>query len=141
MQLDRGNILSVDGGFDWMAGYEEPFRSHNNYGMIEYPLLKNDGKPYMHRSWYARYTKLRKCFKCGRVSTPKKIQWRSFFGGESRKEWRDNGSSSLIEPCCMGCYNKIKPLSKAHWECKEIRSLISKFKREKQPTRESVHEA
>lgn len=119
---------------DFDYGFQvEPYRSYRPTGLITYyNCFRKDGKPRINPQIedYARFTHLRKCHFCGKLSTPKHIQIRCFFGGEGTKEWRENGCSWIQGPCCVGCWNKIRPLDKQHHECRRNRTLLNKLKQE-----------
>jgi hypothetical protein len=74
-------------------------------------------------------TKLRQCGVCGKISTPKKISYRSLCA-----DWY---MESLDEPMqqernilCTGCWNKVRVIVARQHEANEIRRLNSKLIRE-----------
>lgn len=77
----------------------------------------------------SRFTRLRTCCQCKKLSTPKKIQYRWFFGGQSNAEERMHGDLSLHGYFCMGCANKLRTLEKNWWAMRENKTLINKLKR------------
>ena len=61
-------------------------------------------------------TILKTCDCCGKVSTPKKIQYHYCMG---------------FDDLCMSCWNKLKPLAKLNNEAREIKRLTNKLNRER----------
>ncbi len=80
--------------------------------------------------YYADYTPLRTCCNCGKVSTPKKVQYRAFFGGVYGKISMEHGNY------CVGCFNQIKVMDKKYNEAMaidRINNQVKKLKKDKQP--------
>ena len=76
---------------------------------------RKDGKPRVARSpRYWLYTPLQDCERCGRRSTPKNVQYRS----------------GLSLTLCMGCWNMLRPISRAIEEVEVLRKLCRKIERE-----------
>jgi len=95
-----------------------------------YTKPTKSGKPgkkiYTRRYWY---TPLNQCDLCGMWSTPKKIHYRGDVYGW---DW-DKGSEYLTpskDVLCMGCWNKVKVISKRKREAKELKKLTNKLYRE-----------
>lgn len=74
-------------------------------------------------------TTLKNCDLCGRLSTPKKIVYRSYIYGWNQKDKNDYLTKSK-DYLCMGCWNKVRALVKKQNICDENRRLISKIKLE-----------
>lgn len=116
--------------FDYGYGVE-PYKSYRPRGLITYyNLFKKNGdwRKTPEILFCAWFTHLRKCHFCGKVSTPKNIQIRSFFGGEDVRQRRKEGCSWMQEPTCVGCWNKVRKLSEAHFQVRENRTLLRRVK-------------
>lgn len=107
---------------------QEIYRSTHNQSLVygEYIERIKSGKwgKKVHFEYIVPITLLRKCYFCGKISTPKNIQWRAFFGGDTVHDYKKYGFSYIHEPCCVGCWNKIRILDKAWWIHKENKKLI-----------------
>lgn len=84
------------------------------------PRIGKNGKPgkslVSHCCWY---TPLRTCDRCGKVSTPRKVQYRSLC--------HQVGYSGML---CMGCWNVVRPLAQAQSDEKFVKWAIGKIQRE-----------
>ncbi len=75
-----------------------------------------------------RYTKLRKCELCGKISTPKKITLRFCVNGwDSKYSYKFHMSKIML---CMGCLNKVRPVHKAKKEAERIKTLTGRLYKE-----------
>jgi len=82
------------------------------------------GKRWLRKSsWYCP---LRTCGLCGKVSTPKKVQYRPCVGCW----YGDDEYSSEKWTLCMGCWNKARVVSNNQDKAKELTRQINKLKRE-----------
>lgn len=68
-------------------------------------------------------TKLSECEICGKISTPKKVNYKSGLYG-----WLDANKKTTL---CMGCFNKVSVLVNKEKEAKEIKALIKKLNSER----------
>ena len=118
-------------------GWEVNLTKHCVYGYWyntnKTESLKTKSKDY-HPHWF---TRLEQCEFCGRLSTPKKVQYRSdmhgwVLSGVDGKITRIEKYSigSELTTLCMGCWNKFRPIAKAYKESQEITKLINQLKRE-----------
>jgi len=75
-------------------------------------------------------TWLRTCDLCGKISTPKKIQYRSneaYWNWHNKKDYGAKRMGTL----CMSCWNKVRPLVKQEETYEKTRLLINKLNRER----------
>ena len=80
-----------------------------------------------------KFTLLRQCSECSKVSTPKKIQVRHLYGLQFEAEsisLRFKEHERTYPMLCMGCYNKVKPMHEKLCDNEELRLDIGRLKRE-----------
>ncbi len=97
--------------------------------------LRKDGKPnkYPKLTYHAKFTYLKQCRRCKRVSTPKRIQYRAFFGQNKEPNW-EHGYY------CIGCWNILRVIDKELDETVATKKVINKLFRQIKDKRKSNEE-